>query len=78
MKQSAETRIEKLEKAMDQNIEPPNIVLHFVRPSDRFTTGYMNLLTGETITQGDDEPDDVFTARAAAAGFGRGHAIGKS
>lgn len=69
MKQSAETRIEKLEQAMGQNIEPPNIVLHFVRPSDRFTTGYENLRTGETITQADGEQDAAFTARAAAAGF---------
>lgn len=73
-----ESRLEKLEQAIGQNIVPPNIELHFVRPSDRFTTGYMSLPNGETITQADDEPDDAFTARAAAAGFGRGHAIGKS
>lgn len=78
MKQSVETRVARLEQAIGQNIVPPNIELHFVRPSDRFTTGYMSLPNGETITQADDEPDDAFTARAAAAGFGCGHAIGKS
>ena len=71
MKQSAETRIEKLEQAMGQQVQPPNIELHFVRPSDRFATGYENLRTGEKITQADGELDDAFTARAAAAGFGR-------
>lgn len=64
-----ESRLEKLEQAMGQNIEPQSIVLNFVRPSDRFTTGYMNLVSGETITQADDEPDDAFTARAYACGF---------
>lgn len=69
MKQSVETRVEKLERDMGQYVEPPNIELHFVRPSDRFTTGYMKIRTGETITQADDEPDDVFTKRAYACGF---------
>lgn len=72
-----ESRVEKLENAMGQQVQPHNMVIAFVRPGGH-TSCFKRLPTGESIEQHDGEPDDVFTARAASAGFGRGHAIGKS
>lgn len=66
-----EARIEKLERQFGQAGEARDIVVSFVRPTDRFCTGYLRIKTGETITQGDAESDADFVVRAKAAGFER-------
>ena len=67
--QSLKNRVEKLEQQLAPGGEPPNIRLEFVR-ADRFCTAYLNLKTGEEISQSKHETDADFVARAQAAGFG--------
>ena len=70
-----QSRVEKLERQYGRLGESPNAVVCFIRPSDRFCSGYLRIKTGEAITQDDAESDDDFVARAKAAGFGgRDHA----
>ena len=70
-----ESRIEKLEQVMGHVHEAPNMTLQFIRPEDKFCTGYLRLRTGEKVTQGDNESDADFVARAKSAGFeGADHA----
>ena len=65
-----ESRIEKLEQAMGQAQEAPNMTLQFIRPEDKFCCAYRRLKTGEEVVQRDNESDADFVARAQAAGFG--------
>lgn len=69
--QTLKNRIEKLEKQIGQEGEPPNFVCAFVRPEDGFACAYLRLRTGEEMSQRDDETDADFVARATAAGFER-------
>lgn len=65
-----ESRIEKLEQAMGQAQEAPNMTLQFIRPEDKFCCAYRRLKTGEEVVQRDSESDADFVVRAKAAGFG--------
>lgn len=67
MSTNLENRIAALEFAVGTH-KPRSFVLRFVRP-DGFVSGYLRTGTGEHISQSNDEPDEAFTARAAAAGF---------
>lgn len=70
MANNLESRVEKLERQHGQAGKLLDIVVCFVRPSDRFCCGYLRIRTGEEVTQGDTESDADFLARAKAAGFG--------